>query len=154
MLNEQKAELSDLEIAKKSLLGHSIALSKNGIVLTNDKRGVMPMLEFISSKTDLKGYTVADKIVGKAAASLFVLAQVKEVYAEVASESAKEYLENYSIKFSCGKLIKNIINRSGTGICPMEEAVLTLTSPKECYEAILKKLEHLNALQKNTNSLL
>lgn len=141
--------LSDIKLAEKSLIGHSIALVKDGVVLVNDKRGVTPMLEYISSKTDLKGYSVADKIVGKATASLFVLAQIKEVYALVASESAKEYLEKYSIKFSCGKLVKNIINRSGTGICPMEEAVLNLNAPQECFYAILTKLEQLKS---NKNS--
>lgn len=139
---------SDIELAKSSLDGHSIAAAKDGKVITDDKRGVAPMLGFIAEGTDLKGYSVADKIVGKAAASLFVLAGIKEVYAEVASVSAKEYLEAYSIKFSCGKLVDNIINRAGTGICPMEEAVKDISAPEECHKVILRRLAELKSAQK------
>lgn len=136
---------SDIELAKSSLGGHSIAVVKDGKVITDDKRGVAPMLGFLAEGTDLKGYSVADKIVGKAAASLFVLAGIKEVYAEVASVPAKEYLEAESIKFSCGELVDNIINRTGTGICPMEEAVKDVSSPEECYKAILRRLSELKS---------
>ena len=45
--------LSDIKLAEKSLIGHSIALVKDGVVLVNDKRGVTPMLEYISSKTEI-----------------------------------------------------------------------------------------------------
>lgn len=138
---------SDIELAKSSLNGHSIAAVKDGKVITDDKRGVAPMLGFIAEGTDLKGYSVADKIVGKAAASLFVLAGIKEVYAEVASVPAKEYLEDNSIKFSCGELVDNIINRAGTGICPMEEAVKDISAPEKCYKAILRRLSELKSAQ-------
>lgn len=113
--------------------------------MTDDKRGVAPMLGFIAENVNLKGYFVADKIVGKAAASLFVLAGIKEVYAEVASEAAKEYLEAHSVRFSCGKLVSKIINRAGTGICPMEEAVSDISEPEECHRAILARLAELKA---------
>ena len=134
---------TDIELAKEALAGHSIALAKDGAVMTDDKRGVAPMLGFIAENVNLKGYFVADKIVGKAAASLFVLAGIKEVYAEVASEAAKEYLEAHSVRFSCGKLVSKIINRAGTGICPMEEAVSDISEPEECHRAILARLAEL-----------
>ena len=60
---------TDIELAKEALAGHSIALAKDGAVMTDDKRGVAPMLGFIAENVNLKGYFVADKIVGKAAAS-------------------------------------------------------------------------------------
>ncbi len=134
---------SDIDIAKDALLGHSIALVKDGEVLTDDKRGVAPMLCFIAEGRNLRGYSVADKIVGKAAASLFVLAGIKEVYAEVASISAKDYLQEHSVRFSCGIIVDKIINRSGTGICPMEDAVSNISDPEKCHKAIVLRLEEL-----------
>ena len=134
---------TDIEIAKDSLSGHSIALVKDGEILTDDKRGIAPMLGFMSEKRNLCGYSVADKIVGKAAASLFVLAGIKEAYAEIVSKCAKDYLQEHSVRFSYGLLVDKIINRRGTGICPMEEAVSNISAPEKCLEAILLRLEEL-----------
>ena len=73
--------MTDLELAKRNLAGHTICLCKDGRLLTSDKRGISPMMDFIEEDCDVAGYSVADKIVGKAAAFLFVLARVREVYA-------------------------------------------------------------------------
>ncbi len=115
--------MSDISIAIDSLDGHTIALCKDGNVITSDERGIAPMIGFIRNGTDLTGYSVADKIVGKAAAMLFVKAGITEVHAQVLSEKGKAVLEKHSIKYSFDTLTENIINRKGTGICPMELAV-------------------------------
>lgn len=142
---------TDIEIAKDALSWHSIALVKNGEILTDDKRGIAPMLGFISERRNLCGYSVADKIVSKVAASLFVLAGIKEVYAEIASQSAKDYLQEHSMRFSCGLLVDEIINRNGTGICPMEEVVSSISDPKKYHKAIVSRLEELR--RKNNQNL-
>jgi len=67
--------MTDLELAKRNLAGHTICLCKDGKLLTSDKRGISPMMDFIEEGRDVTGYSVADKIVGKAAAFLFVLEQ-------------------------------------------------------------------------------
>ena len=46
-------------------------------VLKSSYSGIRPMLEFISKGTDFSEYSAADRIVGRAAAMLFVLAGVK-----------------------------------------------------------------------------
>ena len=69
-------------------------------VFVNDNRqfistdtSLKSMLNFIKDEIDLKGYSVADKIVGKAVSMLFVYTGIKEVYGEVMSKTAFEYLK-------------------------------------------------------------
>ena len=40
--------MTDIEKAKQSLAGHTIALCKGGDIVTSDKRGIAPMLGFIA----------------------------------------------------------------------------------------------------------
>ena len=97
------------------------------------------------SKTDLKGFTAADKVVGKAAAFLYVLLGVEKVYAPVMSKPAMQILISFGVKIQSKLLVPEIINRQGTGRCPMEEAVDGITDAKEALAAIRSKLEKLKA---------
>lgn len=133
----------DLLTAKERLAGHSIALCRGEEVLTNDARGVAPMVGYLSEKRDLSEFSVADRVVGKAAAMLFVLAGIKEVYAETLSASAEEYLTAHGIPVSYGTLTDHIENRTKTGLCPMETAVKDLSDAAEGFAAIQKRLEEL-----------
>jgi hypothetical protein len=126
---------------------YSCVLCKGEVIHTNSLRGIAPMVEFISNSTDLKGFAAADKIVGKAAAMLFALAGVSAVYADVMSETAIAVFEKYQIQFTCSVLTENIINRTGTGLCPMEEAVKDLTDPLEALDAIKMKIEYLKSIK-------
>lgn len=133
----------DLERAKERLAGHSIALCRGEETLTSDARGVAPMVGFLNEGRDLAGFSVADRVVGKAAAMLFVLAGVKEVYAETLSAAGEAYLTAHGIPVSCGTLTASIVNRAKTGLCPMETVVKDLSDPADGLAAIQKRLEEL-----------
>ena len=135
--------MNDVALAKSNLAGHSIALCKEGKLLTSDRRGVSPMIDFLQDGIDLSGYSVADKIVGKAAAMLFVKAGIKEVYAEILSVSGKNFLEEHGINVGYETLAEKIINRTGDDICPMEKTVADIIDPEEGYEAIRNKLKEM-----------
>lgn len=130
--------MNDIENAKSKLQksDFTCVLCKGDKIYTSTVNGISPMVEFISDGTDIKEFSVADKIVGKAAAMLFALAGIKEVYAGVMSETALSVFSKYSIHSSYGILVKSIINRSGNGPCPMENAVKDIDSPLEAFEAI------------------
>lgn len=110
------------------------------------------MMEFITAGINLNGFSAADKIVGKAAAMLFVSVGVREVYACVMSEQAVKVFLKYGVQHSCDTLTQAIINRTGTGLCPMEQAVKDIENPSEAFDAvkpildILKKKNKENAL--------
>lgn len=131
--------MTDLQIAKENLAGRSVCFCRNGIYFYSDKHGISPILDCIAEKTDLAGYAVADKIVGKAAALLFVKCKIKRVFAQTLSQSGKRILEEYGIPFEYETLTEKIINRAGTDICPMEKAVSHTDDPEEAYEVLKKQ---------------
>ena len=142
-------KMTDLEIAKAHLPGHSLCLCKDGTeLLTHDGKGISPMLDLLTEGADLRGWSAADLIVGKAAAMLFEKAGVCAVYGEVMSESAAAYLQSRGIPCSCGKMTPQIINRAGTGQCPMEETVAALDDCETGFRALLAKRDALRSAAK------
>lgn len=136
--------MTNLEKTKEILKGgYTCVLCNSEQVYTSTKRGVAPMLEFIDSGTDLHGFSAADKVIGKAAAMLFVHAGVAEVYADIMSKSAADFLAGRKIPFSYGELTDKIINRRGDGICPMEQATADINDIDEAIAAIKKRLAEL-----------
>ncbi len=120
-------------------------LCKDEMVYTSTERGVKPLLTWYNKGINMQGFCAADKVVGKAAAFLYVLLGVDEVYAPVMSEGAVQTFTENSIKVQYKLCVKEIINRAGTGRCPMEEAVDGITEAKEALAAIKRKLESLQS---------
>ena len=137
--------MTDLQQARQLLETgeYTCVLCKGESVHTSTLRGIAPMVEFLKSGLDLDGYSVADKVVGKAPALLFVLAGAKEVYAPVMTYSAKSILTAHGIDASCDQLADQIQNRTGTGPCPMEQTVEKIDSPQEAFEAVQQTLARL-----------
>ncbi|MCM1334536.1 MAG: DUF1893 domain-containing protein [Bacteroides sp.] len=123
--------------------GLSCVLCYGERIIESDERGIKPLVRIVGSGEELRGYSAADRIVGKAAAWLYLLLGIGELYAEVLSRPAARLLEENEIPYSYGVLTEEIINRDQTGQCPMETAVADCTSPKEAYEAIREKLKRL-----------
>ncbi len=133
---------TDFERAKTLFEGnnYTCVLCKGEQIYTSTERGVKPLLELLDGAENLNGFSAADKIVGKAAAMLYVLLGVKEVYAEVLSRAGAEVFANYKIACEYGELTGQIINRNGDGICPMEKAVQEIDDPVLGLKAIKNKL--------------
>jgi len=64
-----------------------------------------------------------DKLVGRAAALLFTLVRPRSVFALTMSTGAQDVLRTAGIPFACDAVIPDVLNRTGTGPCPMEAAV-------------------------------
>ncbi len=133
--------MTDLQIAKNNLIGHTICLCKDGNCIFSDKRGISPMMEFIADGANLSEYSVADVIVGKAVAMLFVKSGIKSVFAKTLSESAKIVFELFNIPYEYEVLTEKIINRQGNDICPMEKTVANTDNVEEAYILLKEKLE-------------
>ncbi|MCL2077969.1 MAG: DUF1893 domain-containing protein [Oscillospiraceae bacterium] len=136
--------MTDLEKAKALLKSGNYGncvLYSNEIIHTSNGRGITPMLEFLTAGLDLKGFSAADTIVGKAAALLFAFAGVKEVYADVMSQSAVNVFSRFEIRCIYEKLVEKIQNRDGDDICPMERAVENINQPEQAFETLRKILK-------------
>ena len=135
-------ENKDLQNAKTLLTegGHTCVLCKGDKVYTTTERGVKPLVRWLTEGTDLKNFSAADKVVGKATAYLYCLLGVKAVHSLVMSGAAAQVLEENGISATQDKLVENIINRQGTGICPFEEAVWQIRDPQEALVSIRNKM--------------
>lgn len=145
MNKDKKTKPEQLQLEKEWLLqeGYTCLMFQDNKRLTSRERGVKPLLVWLDSKENVAGFTSVDKVVGKAAAFLYVLLGVSRVYGLTISEKALEVLERYGIEVVYDRKTEVIRNRDNTGFCPMEQAVWDIEEPEEALEAIRKKLEQL-----------
>lgn len=100
--------------------GYSCVI-RNREIRTFTQRGVADLFGlYKNDPVFLRGASVADKVVGTAAAALMVLGQVRELYTDVISLPALSLLRNAGIKTGFGKEVALIRNRDNTGFCPLE----------------------------------
>lgn len=123
----------------RELLGKSgsLAVVNGDREYSSSARGIRPLTDLLSSNREmLRGASVADKIVGKAAALLMAAGGVKEVYAGTIGRAAANVFERFGIKFSYGNVTEHIKNRAGNGMCPMEQTVRYVDDPADAEIAI------------------
>ena len=109
-------------------------IRKGDDIRTFTRRGVADLFELINvDPSFLKGATIADKVVGKAAAALMVLGGINCLYTDVVSSRALELLRGGAIDVSFHTEVPVIINRDKTDSCPLEKLCQYETSA----EAIL-----------------
>ena len=119
--------------------GYTCVLCRGDVFYTATHRGVRPLVDWLDSGLNLKGFSAADKVIGRATAFLYVLLGIRAVHALVMSSPAREVLEANGITALCDREVSGIINRRGDGPCPFEEAVLGITDPAQALKAIRKK---------------
>lgn len=120
--------------------GFTCVLCGQGQTYTSRHRGIRPLLDFLDSGINLRGFFAADKVVGKATAFLYCLLGVAAVYTPVISQAALEILKRNRIAVSYGVLTPAICNRAGNGLCPMETATQHIQDPEEALCAIRNAL--------------
>jgi hypothetical protein len=117
---------------------YTLALFSEGqAVFTSDKKGIRPLVECIREcKDKFSGCLLHDKVTGLAAARLVVFSgMISEVVTGLISAPALELLREEGIKVSYDKKSDIIMNRDGTGRCPMESrAEITLDNESFFYE--------------------
>lgn len=123
----------------------SFVVIKEGRIVYQDKgNGVKPIIRLLDTNRDLlQDAIVVDKIIGKAAALLLRLGQVKMVCAITMSESGKNYFNSIGVPSECDKCIDVISNRKRDGICPLERAVSDIDDPAIAYEKLKETISEL-----------
>ena len=111
---------------------------RNGVeTQTFSRQGVQDLLSLYEERPEfLYNALVADKVVGKGAAALMVLGKVAGVYATVISKPALDLLTEHNMYVKYDTLVPNIITRTHTGVCPVEQLCLPLSSLSDMYNAI------------------
>ena len=135
----------DLEQAKALLENneeYTCTACRAGESFASEEHGVRPLMRWLNEGTDLSGASAADRIVGKAAAFLYVLLGVRTVYAPLMSVPARETLCAHGIEDT---VVPAIRNRTDTGFCPMESAVWDISDPHEAKAALERKISEMMA---------
>jgi hypothetical protein len=79
---------------------------------------------------------LADKIIGKAAAMVAILAGIRAAYTPLVSQAAYDTLARYHISLEYDRLVPLILNGRGDGPCPMERVTLPIDDPEQAVAAL------------------
>lgn len=123
----------------KELNSNSLVVyTQDKSVLTSKEHGLIPLMNYIE-KNSFNNTCAFDKIVGKAAALLYVYGDADYVYAKTISKPAIEVFKKYNIKYEAENVIDEIQNRTNTDICPFEKLIQNIDNPTQAYGMIYKK---------------
>jgi len=132
--------MQDLDIAKSLLKKNNdnLVIVKNGTVLYETvSAGIGGLLTAIEKfGKELRDSSIADKIVGEAAAQLCAYSNVIEVFAMTLSQCGKDVLDKNSIRYEYEKLVPHILSKKKTDLCPFEKQVAGCKTPQEAYEKL------------------
>ena len=135
--------MTNLEFIKNKLYetkASLVVLYKNGECKEYFNRRVIDIKSIlIENKDALKDAIIADKVIGKLAASLLAIAGVKEIYAGTISEYAIPVLEKYNIKYEYENKTEYIQNNEKTGMCPMENKYRYEMDIEKIFEEVIGK---------------
>lgn len=131
---------ADLNLAKQRLIQKNLSLVivKNGRVLfETESHGINGLLKVIKQLQDnMTGSSVADRIVGRAAALLLVYSGVVAVFAVTVSDSGIEVLKNNHVFHEFERRVPRILDSKKVDVCPFERLVAKFSDPKEAYEEL------------------
>lgn len=131
---------NDLWIAREHLLKNNLSfvIVKNGEILyESSEGGIKGILDVVKSYGEhFAGSALADKVVGKAVLLVSLKVGVKSIYAKVISEGALDLASRYSISILYDEVVKAIMNRSETNVCPFEKAVASVNDAEEAYKIL------------------
>lgn len=123
----------------------SCIIHNNGTTRTFHERGVKDLHRLLTQEPEiLRGASLADKVVGKGAAALMIAGGVAWVYADVISQAAMELFEQSRVDVQYKQIVPNIINRTGTDICPVEKLCRNCKTAEECLPLIDKFIKDMS----------
>lgn len=124
-------ELKNILIQKKASL---VVAYADGEIKEYYQDRIKDLISILKQNENaLKGSKIADKVVGKVAASIMAVAGIEVLYADTISKLAIPVLENAKIKYYCNNVVEYIKNNDKTGMCPMEEKYQQETDISKIY---------------------
>ncbi len=106
------------------------------------ERGVKDLFRLLEEEPAfLDGAFVADKVVGKGAAALMILGGVVDVFADVVSAPARDLFRSAGVRVEYTLEVPHIINRTKTGMCPVETLCLDCRTAEACLPLIRNFIE-------------
>jgi len=139
--------MRDIELAKETLKEKNLSLvivKEGKLLFKSDSSGINGLLQAIENlEKNLHRSSVADRVVGRAAALLLAYSRVKEVYASTLSNEGLRVLKENNIPAEHDNLVPKILDKEEKNICPFEKFSLTIKSPNEAYRKLKEFTEKL-----------
>lgn len=133
--------MKDIILAKSHLLENNlnfVLVRDNVILAQSDGRGIKPIYDaYKENKDQFKAGSVADRVIGKAAAMFLLEGGIKHLYTDLISDTAYDLLASHGIQVDYSKKVPMILNRSGDDLCPMEK----LSSKSEDLQELILNIE-------------
>lgn len=134
--------MNKLEIVKNRLFETNaslVVMFSDGEIKVYYNKRVIDIVNILKENKDaLNGAVVADKIIGKVAASLMTLGKVEKVYAKTLSKFGKEVFDNNNIYYEYNIETEYVINNDKTGMCPMENKFKDEKNIEVIYDFFVK----------------
>lgn len=145
--NTMKTECVTLNYALRMIKENKascVIIKNNNIIHTDKGPGIKPLISLYENQPELlKDAFVVDKVIGKAAAMIAVLGGASKVYGVLMSVSAVEFLKKSNIPAEYGECIDRISNRTGDGMCPLEETVMDIDDPELAYTRLKEAIKRM-----------
>ncbi|MCL2884421.1 MAG: DUF1893 domain-containing protein [Oscillospiraceae bacterium] len=106
-------------------------------ILISEETGLRPLLGWLSDPAQpLRGAFVYDRVIGKAAALLLAYGGAVGAQTPIISAPAAAVLRAHGIPYEAEYEVPFIQNRTGDGMCPMEQKVWDIDSPGAAYRVL------------------
>ncbi len=123
----------------------SCVIANGGTTRICRERGLKDLYRLLTEEPELlDGAFVADKVVGKGAAALMILGGVTGLHADVISRPALELLDTSPVRVNYTLEVPRIVNRTRTGLCPVETLCRDCTDAAEALPLIRRFLDEQN----------
>ncbi len=131
-MENKDVDIAQLRLKKEDL---SLVIVKNKKVLFETKNiGINGFLQAIENlDKNLVKSSVADKIMGVAAAMLCVYTGVSSVFAMTISDPGIKVLKDNKISYVFENKVSNILNHNKTDVCPFEKQAIASINSEEAY---------------------
>lgn len=118
----------------------SLVVSNDDSISTYSRSRVDDLMDLNTNEPErLKGAVVADKRIGNAAAVLLAYGGVREVHTNYITHHGREILEKAGVRYFAADEAEMILNRDGSGQCPMDASLNDVLDPAEGYAVLRQK---------------
>lgn len=126
--------------------GWSCVIGNGAEMRTFSRRGVADLYDIFMTEPELlEEASIADKVVGKGAAALMILGKVSRLHTHIISTPALALLRSAGVITDFDIETDYIINRDGTGRCPVETLCDGMSEPEKMLPLILDFLSKIRS---------
>lgn len=116
-----------------------VVIKNEKVLFTSFDRGIKPIFDLQNeiNHNEIENSFIGDRVIGKAAALILSNLKIKGIYSELISKDALNIFINNNIEVSYQKKVDKILNRTKTGLCPIEK----MSKYEDNVDKLLKNIE-------------